>query len=269
MLEPVEFLFFALCLMPGERRNAWIFGNAALLLVGVLIALLEPAMEGKPIPAGEGVLYLAVGGFFYVLAELIGHNFLEHIPLGIYAMARVLLGTLFFHLLAWGEGTKSGEGTTALENIYSVHLWVEMAWYGTLFITVGQFVWLTALSRCRPQAISMATSSMFLFNLAFGAIILGASPTQSQYIGSAFIVASLGSSLVESRRHTDEDEGVPAKKETKEAKKNVERREIDPLEERAEAGENAVGAALPKRAEALRQRVVNARQDNATPGKHF
>lgn len=257
MLEPIEFLLFALCLMPGERRNAWIFGNAALLLVGVLIALLEPAIEGEPIPAGEGVLYLAIGGFFYVLAQLIGLNFLEHIPLGIYAMARALLGTLFFHLLAWGVGTKSGVGTTALENIYSVHLWLEMAWYGTLFITVGQLVWLTALSRCRPQAISLATSSMFLFNLAFGVIILSASPSRSQYIGSAFIVASLASSLLESRRHTEEDEGVPPKKETQEeAKKNdVEIRDIEPGgeepgEEEAEAGERAVGAAVPKRTEA-------------------
>lgn len=213
MLESVEFFLLALCFLRHERRNGWIIGNNALIVLGVLVALFEPAMErglAEAGPKGKGVAFLAGGGVNFAVAELIGHLFLERIPLGIYAMGRVLLGTLFFHLLAWAEGAESEEGTSALENIYSAELWAQMAWYGFLFITVTQYAWLTALKRCRPAVISRGTSFMFILNLLFAAAIMRQTPTTSQYIGSAFIVLSIGSGLLEAHRNEapEEDEAA-------------------------------------------------------------
>jgi hypothetical protein len=52
-LEGVEFLFIMVRFF-GDRWNYWIVGNAVLVLLGVLVAIIEPRFEGKPIPASIG-----------------------------------------------------------------------------------------------------------------------------------------------------------------------------------------------------------------------
>lgn len=210
MLEPVEFLFLALCLLPHERRNRWIAGNMALLVVGVLAGLLlQPVLNGGPFPAAKGVAFLILGGFGYTLAEVIGHVYLEHVPLGIYAMARVVLGTAFYHLLAFLEGDGS-DRYIEVRNLYSARLWKQMVWYGLVFVTIGQFVWLTALRRCRPQAISLGTSSLFLLNMLFSVLILGKPPTGAESVGGAIILVSITSSLLEARHHDRQEAAAAA-----------------------------------------------------------
>lgn len=211
MLEPVEFLLLATCLLPGERRNRWIVTNMGLLVLGVVLGLvLQPALNGGVLPPAKGVAFLIIGGAGYTLAEVIGHIYLDRIPVGIYGMARVVLGTLFYHLLAFLEGDAS-DRFVGIRNLYSPRLWEQMAWYGFLFVAVGQWLWLNALTRCRPQTITLGTSSLFLLNMAFSAIILGVAPTGAEYVGGAIILVSIGSSLMETRHHErqgdDEEQG--------------------------------------------------------------
>jgi drug/metabolite transporter (DMT)-like permease len=205
MLEPVEFLLIASCLLPDERRSRWIVANMGLLVLGVVLGLvLQPALNGGALPPAKGVIYLVIGGVGYTVAEAIGHVFLERIPLGIYGMARVVLGTAFYHLLAFFEGSES-DRFIGLRNLYSPRLWEQMAWYGFLFVTIGQWLWLMALSRCRPQTISLGTSTLFILNMVFSAIILGVAPTGAEYVGGAIILVSIGSSLLESWHHEQQE----------------------------------------------------------------
>lgn len=238
MLEPVEFLLLATCLLPEERRNRWILGNMGLLVVGVLAGLLlQPTLNGGPLPSARGVGFLVLGGAGYTFAEVLGHVYLEHVPLGVYATARVVLGVVFYHLLSFleGDGTDRYIG---ISNLYTARLWKHMVWYGLLFVTVGQALWLTALTRCRPQAIALGTSSLFVINLAFSAIILGVAPTGAEYVGAAIIIVSIVSSLLEARHH--------------------ERREKEEMEkgQGGAADEEELGGALPPLPPRLQTRLT-------------
>lgn len=223
MLEPVEFLLMASCLLPHERQNRWIVFNMSLLIVGVLVGLLlQPALNGGPLPPAKGVIYIMLGGFGYTIAEVIGHIVLDHMPIGIYGMARVVLGVALYHLLVFVEDDGSDK-YISIRNLYSPELWKQMVWYGLLFVTLGQWLWLTALSRCVPQIIILGTSSLFILNMIFSVIVLGEPPTGAEYVGGAIIVVSIVSSLLEARNHErkevakragrekDEEEGSESK----------------------------------------------------------
>jgi len=120
----------------NDRYSLWIGINAVLIILGVVIAIIEPAFEGQEVKPTIGYLYLLLGGFGYVGSLYITKLFLNKIPLGIYSLFRVMLGTLFYHILAYIQGGKKGVGS-----IWSGELWAQMVWYGLLFVLLGQYLW--------------------------------------------------------------------------------------------------------------------------------
>lgn len=94
-----------------------------------------------------------------------------------------------------------------------------MAWYGPLFVTLGQYVWLKALRLCDPSLITIFTNFMFVLNMIWAVILLGRYPTNAEYLGGAVILLSVLSGLYEKHVYRREQEG----KRDKEAKeKDVE-----------------------------------------------
>lgn len=131
-LEAVWFLLLAVKLFK-ERFNLWIGLNSAIIVLGVIIAIVEPAFEGKTLKINSGILYLLLGGFGYVFSLLILKAFLIKVPVGIFGLFRVIVGTAVYHLLAYLQGDRS------LRHLYDDSLWIQMAWYGPLFVTLGQY----------------------------------------------------------------------------------------------------------------------------------
>ena len=74
-----------------------------------------------------------------------------------------------------------------------------MAWYGPIFVTLGQVVWLQSLKLCDPSTISIFTSFMFVLNMAWAAVILSRYPTNAEYLGGSIILLSVVSGLLEKR----------------------------------------------------------------------
>ncbi len=60
----------------------------------------------------------------------------------------------------------------SVSNFYSVKLWLTMAPYGAVYVFGGQFFWLTALKLAPPLSISIGTTSLFVLNLAWSAVLI-------------------------------------------------------------------------------------------------
>lgn len=170
-------------------------GNALLLLAGVVLALVEPAFEGGKVTLNTGVLFLLLSGFGYVCSLFILKAWLQGVPLGVLALFRVAVGTVFYHLLALVEGSTAGA-----ERLYDWHLWKCMLWYGVVFVLVGQALWLLALRFCDPGLISLGTSFMFVLNMVWASILLRRFPSHGEYLGGAVIFVSVVSGLLEERQ---------------------------------------------------------------------
>ena len=131
-LESVWFLMLAVKLFK-DRFNSWIALNSVIIVIGVIIAIFEPAFEGKKVDLTVGILYLLVGGFGYVTSLLILKGSLFHVPVGIFCLFRIVIGTIFYHVLAYLQGDRS------FRHLYYKGLWIQMAWYGPIFVTFGQY----------------------------------------------------------------------------------------------------------------------------------
>lgn len=162
--------------------------------MGVVLALVEPTFEGGKVTLNTGVLFLLLSGFGYVGSLFVLKAWLQGVPLGVLALFRVAVGTLFYHLLAYVQGS-----TTAEEALYDWHLWRCMLWFGVLFVLVGQALWLVALRQCDPGLISLGTSFMFILNMVWAAILLRRFPSHGEYLGGAVIFVSVVSGLWEER----------------------------------------------------------------------
>lgn len=93
-LEPVLFLAFSTCLNPHEKHSRWTYANTILVLLGVVLAIIEPVLEGKPLVVNIGYLFFFIGNVATVGTEIISHIYLSTVPLGVYAFVRVILGKL-------------------------------------------------------------------------------------------------------------------------------------------------------------------------------
>ena len=162
--------------------------------------------------------------------------FLTGVPVGIFALYRVVVGMVLYHALVLVQS-----GVTGLSYVYSRELWRAMAWYGPVFVLLGQLVWLKSLQLCAPGLISLLTSFMFVLNMVWAVLLLGRSPTHAEYIGGSVIFASIVSGLVEQRQwRREEEQMVEERKGQEEEEGRARERSV------AEVGPEKVGAGEPK-----------------------
>jgi hypothetical protein len=81
--------------------------------------------------------------------------------------------------------------------LYSLKLWAGMIPYGIVYVFLGQMCWLLALQKSPPVYISIGTTFLFILSLIWSALLLDVLPTTPQFIGSAFLTVSIGSSIAE------------------------------------------------------------------------
>jgi hypothetical protein len=77
-------------------------------------------------------------------------------------------------------------------------LWRTMWWYGLLYITVGEGMWLVALKEADPLLVAVGTTSVFVLTILWNIAIQDVFPTDAQYAGSAFLLLAIGSSIMRS-----------------------------------------------------------------------
>lgn len=106
----------------------------------------------------------------------------------------------------------------------------SMLWYGAVYICFGQFCWLNALAKCSASVIrfcfmicvirfffffltpsnfltrSLGNSALFPLNLVWSTIILRVGPTNQEFVGASFIMASIASGIAEKRHARQAEE---------------------------------------------------------------
>eukprot|EP00449_Zooxanthella_nutricula_P000758 CAMPEP_0198501180 /NCGR_PEP_ID=MMETSP1462-20131121/8566_1 /TAXON_ID=1333877 /ORGANISM="Brandtodinium nutriculum, Strain RCC3387" /LENGTH=342 /DNA_ID=CAMNT_0044230209 /DNA_START=117 /DNA_END=1145 /DNA_ORIENTATION=+ len=191
-LESLEFLVLAILLL-GEKVDCWSLANSALTLIGILVALLSPPLFGQQLEFSSGFVLMVCSGLFYVASLVVTKKWLVCIPIGILAMVRLSLGTLIYHVMVLLQ-----RGDVGVTEIYTQAYWSQVWWYAVLYVSLAQTLWLTALAHAGSTAISVGTTSLFVLTLLWAMAVLDSFPTGPQWLGSAFIVASVLSSIARS-----------------------------------------------------------------------
>ncbi|MGK7889284.1 MAG: DMT family transporter [Leptolyngbyaceae cyanobacterium] len=184
-------LALSVCLL-GDRINSWVIGGAVLSFVGVGLTVLLPTpgqetvSMGMGLNVGLGELLTLLGAVFKAISNLISKVSLKQIPLGIFNVFRMAVGTVFFYVVVvilFEPGH--------LMDVTSPFLWRWMLFYSAIIVVGGQLAWFTGLKRSSASEVSLATAFNPIAGILAAYLILAELPTTSQYIGGAVILGGI------------------------------------------------------------------------------
>lgn len=179
-------------LVLGDRINRWVVAGAILSFVGVALTVLIPPpgvpmmSMGMGLEVGRGELLTLLAAVFKAVANLLSKLNLRQIPLGIFSVYRMFIGTLFFlgaTLLLYGP--------VHFMDVGSPFLWQWMVGYAAVIVVGGQFFWFSGLKRSTASEVSFATAFNPLAGVLAAYLLLGEVPTVPQYIGGAVILLGI------------------------------------------------------------------------------
>ena len=189
-LESLEFLLVSWWFL-AEKVDQWSFVNAGLTLAGIVIALLSPPLFGQPLEFGLGHLFVILSGICYTASLFITKHFFHETPIGLVTVFRVSIGAIVFMLIQ-AFAMKSDLGVFG----YGTGLfWANILWYGAVYVALGEILFLVALIKADPTVVSVGTTSLFVLTILWSMAIQQELPTGPQALGSAFITASVISSI--------------------------------------------------------------------------
>lgn len=176
----------------NDRVNRWVIAGAVLSFVGVaLTVLLQPPGEamvsmGMGLDIGLGELLTLLAAVFKAISNLISKVSLQQIPLGIFNVYRMFVGTLFFFV-----ATLVLFEPDHFMDVTSLFLWQWMLIYSAVIVVGGQLAWFNGLKQSSASEVSLAAAFNPITGVLAAYLILGDLPTISQYIGGAVILAGI------------------------------------------------------------------------------
>jgi drug/metabolite transporter (DMT)-like permease len=190
-LEPPLILALSVWLL-RDRVNSWVVAGSVVSFIGVVLTVLlqqpgENMMNmGGSIQIGVGELLAAIAAVCLAVSTIISRASLRQVPLGIFAIFRMAVGSAVFFVAAialYGPGH--------FMDIFSPFLWQWMLVYAAAIIVGGQLCWYTGLKSSNASEVSLASSFSPLAGVILAYLILGEAPTFAQYIGGAVILAGI------------------------------------------------------------------------------
>ncbi|MCB1110893.1 MAG: DMT family transporter [Chlamydiia bacterium] len=208
-------LIFAF-LMFRERPGGFGALGALVATLGIvaIFALEQPPMEhemmtmkmlnvGNPavnqflqnLPKG-GEILTGIATLLGVIAVQMSRKLLEAVPIGIFSVARMIVGVILFAIIALAVF-----GPDHFDDLVSPFLWVWMLVYGALIIVFGQITWFKGIKGGASSTdISVATAITPIAGTLFAFLILGEVPNKAQIIGGGIIILGIAISLFGSLR---------------------------------------------------------------------
>ncbi len=203
----------------GDRINGWVIAGAVIAFIGVsLTVLLQPAggdmvSMGMDRQIGLGELLTLIAAIFKAISNLISKVSLKHIPLGIFNVYRMLVGTIVFF-----GATSILYGPEHFMDVASPFLWQWMLLYSAVIVVGGQLAWFSGLKQSTASEISLATAFNPLAGVLAAYWVLGELPTMAQYIGGAVILGGIAFNQIGVQRlNRSEPQQQPTPKEMSEA----------------------------------------------------
>lgn len=183
---PLVLALSVFCL--GDRINKWVLAGALLSFVGVALTVLIQPPTSDALPAmgfnigiGEGLILLAA--ICKAIANTVSKVSLRQIPLGIFNVYRMMVGTAFFFV-----ATIALLDVSHFMDVTSPFVWRWMLLYAAVIVVGGQLAWFKGLSLSSASEISLAAAFNPLAGVFAAYFILGEVPTLAQYIGGAVII---------------------------------------------------------------------------------
>lgn len=179
----------------GDRINLWVIAGAVLAFIGVVLTVIiappsdemvSMGMGGMGVEIGRGEFLTLAAAVFKAIANVISKVSLRKIPLGIFNVYRMALGTVVFFLTVMVLF-----GPSHLMDTTSPFLWKWMLAYSAVIVVVGQLAWFKGLKSSNASEISLATAFNPLAGVFAAYLILGDIPTLGQYIGGAVILGGI------------------------------------------------------------------------------
>jgi drug/metabolite transporter (DMT)-like permease len=202
-LEPPLTLAFSVLLLK-MRVNVWTIIGSIVGFIGVAVtALLSgsnqtiPLMGGM-VQIGRGELQVTIAAFVLAIATVISKAQLQHVPLGIFNVVRVGVGTAVFFLLA-----NLLYGSQHFSQIFSPFLWQWMLLYGSVIVVAGQLCWFAGLRSSTSSEVALASSFNPIAAIVMAYFILGEIPTGAQYLGGAIILIGILLNLIGSLKQAE------------------------------------------------------------------
>ena len=189
-LEPPLLLFLSVILL-HEQTTKWQVAGLAVAFAGVVttIIILQFAMQtgDSNIGAslGKGEILAGVGAIALTCSTIISKK-ITNIPLGVFAIFRMLVGTLLFFSIAMYL-----YGPHHFGEAFSPFLWKWMALYGGIVVVSGQLCWFRGLRMAKASQVSLITSFTPVAGITAAFLILTEIPTSAQWIGGGIILAGV------------------------------------------------------------------------------
>ena len=184
--SPLTFAF--LSLMLGKKGNRWMFAGELVSVAGIiLILILQSSQENMVnmmgLSIGKGELQAIGGAIAISLANVTRKARLDTIPIGVFTIFRLAVGTVVF----WSLTVKL-YGMEHFADAFLPFVWQWISIYGVLIVAGGQIIWFEGLKMSEFSSISYAGYLTPIAGILAAYLILGEVPTQAQYIGGAVIL---------------------------------------------------------------------------------
>lgn len=176
----------------GDRINSWVIAGAVLAFIGVaLTVIIAPPSDqmvsmGMGTELGLGEVLTLVAAVFKAISNVISKVSLKHIPLGIFNVYRMAIGTVVFFVTVVVLF-----GPSHLMDTTSPFLWKWMFFYSAVIVVGGQLAWFKGLKTSNASEISLATAFNPLAGVFAAYLLLAEIPTLGQYIGGAVILGGI------------------------------------------------------------------------------
>jgi len=183
-IEPPLFLLAAWLIL-REEFDPWAFFAGLVALCGAVLMLWLNGGGGVEIGAGEIGALLAT--LSYIASTLVARTGLRGISMGIFAIYRTVLGTVFYFFLAIYLF-----GADHFRDVFHPLVW-EYVWIYALIVVIGgQFAWALALKHARSGDVSLATSFTPLAGILIAMVLLDEDPGPGLIPGGAIILLAIG-----------------------------------------------------------------------------
>lgn len=189
-IEPALILALSVWLL-HSRLKRWEVIGTLVSLVGVAFTIaLQPtpanALSTGMIAMGKGELLTILGVSAAAISTVISKAKLENIPLGVYTIVRLVVGTIVFFVLAIVL-----YGMQHFRDVTAPILWQWMLLYGVVIVAIGQLCWFRGLRLSTTSEAALANSFNPVAGIAAAYLILGEQPLFAHYVGGSIVLLGL------------------------------------------------------------------------------
>lgn len=176
----------------GDRVNKWVVAGAVVSFLGVALTVLiqppgtEMVSMNMGMVIGRGALYTLIAAVIKAIANLVSKISLREIPLGIFSVFRMFVGTVFFF-----GATMVLYGPEHFMDVGSPFLWQWMLFYAAIIVVAGQTFWFNGLKQSTASEVSFATAFNPIVGILSAFLLLGEIPTLGQYLGGIVILCGI------------------------------------------------------------------------------